>query len=81
MVHANERMLTGGFYAELELSYHPTVAQEMNGRPFGIESLREIQLSLHRGSAGLREYRVAIHVELERSHGQLRQPGRGLVWH
>ena len=23
MVHANERMLTGGFYAEVELAYDP----------------------------------------------------------
>jgi ATP-dependent Lon protease len=45
MVHGNERMLTGGFYAEVELTYDPTIAQEKNGRPFGIESLREIQLS------------------------------------
>src|SRR5665213_1496980 len=45
MVHTNERMLTGGFYAELELAYDPTIAQEKNGRPFGIDSLREIQLS------------------------------------
>jgi ATP-dependent Lon protease len=45
MVHANERMLTGGFYAEVELAYDPTIAQETNGRPFGIDSLREIQLS------------------------------------
>lgn len=45
MVHGNERMLTGGFYAEVELSYDPTIAQEKNGRPFGIDSLREIQLS------------------------------------
>ncbi len=45
MVHANERMLTGGFYAEVELSYDPTIAQERNGRPFGVDSLREIQLS------------------------------------
>ena len=45
MVHDNERMLTGGFYAEVELSYDPTIAQEKNGRPFGIESIREIQLS------------------------------------
>ena len=45
MVHSNERMLTGGFYAEVELTYDPTIAQEKNGRPFGIESLREIQLS------------------------------------
>ncbi len=45
MVHANERMLTGGFYAEIELAYDPSIAQEKNGRPFGIESIREIQLS------------------------------------
>lgn len=38
-------MLTGGFYAELEIAYDPTIAQEANGRPFGIETLREIQLS------------------------------------
>ena len=45
MVHDNERMLTGGFYAEVELAYDPTIAQEKNGRPFGIDALREIQLS------------------------------------
>ena len=45
MVHGNERMLTGGFYAEVELAYDPTIAQENGGRPFGIDSLREIQLS------------------------------------
>jgi ATP-dependent Lon protease len=45
MVHGNERMLTGGFYAEVELSYDATIAQETNGRPFGISALREIQLS------------------------------------
>ena len=38
-------MLTGGFYAEIDLSYDPSIAEEKNGRPFGIESLREIQLS------------------------------------
>lgn len=45
MVRAHERMLTGGFYAEVNLDYDATIAQESNGRPFGIESLREIQLS------------------------------------
>ena len=45
LVHQHERMLTGGFYAEIELSYDPSIAEERNGRPFGIESLREIQLS------------------------------------
>ncbi len=45
MVNANERMLTGGFYGEVELAYDPAIAQEKSGRPFGIESMREIQLS------------------------------------
>lgn len=44
-VRANERMLTGGFYAEIELTYDPTIARESVGRPFGIASLREIQIS------------------------------------
>jgi len=38
-------MLTGGFYAEITLGYDAAIAQEKNGRPFGVESLREIQLS------------------------------------
>jgi ATP-dependent Lon protease len=38
-------MLTGGFYAEVDLSYDPSIAEEKSGRPFGIDSLREIQLS------------------------------------
>lgn len=44
-VRKHERMLTGGFYAEIDLSYDPTIAAEEGGRPFGIDSLREIQLS------------------------------------
>ncbi|MEI6314578.1 MAG: BREX system Lon protease-like protein BrxL, partial [Syntrophus sp. (in: bacteria)] len=47
LVKQNERMLTGGFYAEIELSYDAAIAQESNGRPFGVESLRAIQLSKH----------------------------------
>lgn len=45
LVRHNERMLTGGFYAEIDLAYDPAIAQENNGRPFGISSLREIQIS------------------------------------
>lgn len=44
-VAANERMLTGGFYAEITLEYDAAIAQEKNGRPFGIANLRPIQLS------------------------------------
>jgi len=45
MVYANDRMLTGGFYAEIELEYDAAIAQENNGRPFGISNIRPIQLS------------------------------------
>ena len=45
LVNAHERMLTGGFYAEITLAYDASIAQESNGRPFGVASLREIQLS------------------------------------
>lgn len=45
LVNEHERMLTGGFYAEITLSYDAAIAQENKGRPFGLESLREIQLS------------------------------------
>lgn len=45
MANGHERMFTGGFYAEITLSYDASIAAEQNGRPFGIEGLREIQLS------------------------------------
>src|SRR5690606_847313 len=45
LVSAHERMLTGGFYAEITLDYDAAIAQEKNGRPFGIDAIREIQLS------------------------------------
>ena len=45
LVKQHERMLTGGFYAEITLSYDGAIAQEKGGRPFAIDSLRAIQLS------------------------------------
>src|SRR3954449_10888714 len=45
LVGENERMLTGGFYAEVDLSYDAVIAQEKNGRPFSVAALRPIQLS------------------------------------
>ena len=44
LVHENERMLTDGFYAEITLTYDATMLEEKRN-PFGIESLRAIQLS------------------------------------
>lgn len=45
IVRKHDRLLTGGFYAEVDLIYDAAIAQEKSGRPFGIEVLREIQLS------------------------------------
>ncbi|MBF9018799.1 MULTISPECIES: protease Lon-related BREX system protein BrxL [unclassified Oceanispirochaeta] len=45
LINRHERMLTGGFYAEITISYDSVIAQEKGGRPFGIDAIREIQLS------------------------------------
>ena len=45
LVREHERMLTGGFYAELTLGYDAAIAQEKGGRPFEVLGLRAIQLS------------------------------------
>jgi len=44
-VKDNERMLTDGFYAEVELEYDALGAQAPGGSPFKIASLRAIQMS------------------------------------
>ena len=76
LVHRNERMLTGGFYAEIELTYDPTIADERHGRPFGIETLREIQISkrdvlpaLYRGTRTLQPGRVEKVFDPKRRYG------------
>ncbi|MGA9796694.1 MAG: BREX system Lon protease-like protein BrxL [Rhizomicrobium sp.] len=45
LVEENERILIDGFYAEVTLAFDSIIAQEKNGRPFGIEALRPIQMS------------------------------------
>ncbi|WP_258240874.1 BREX system Lon protease-like protein BrxL [Pseudidiomarina homiensis] len=44
IVDDNERLLTGGFYAEITLEYDSLIAEE-KGNAFGIRELRPIQLS------------------------------------
>lgn len=44
LVDDNERLLTGGFYAEVTLEYDSIIAEE-NGNAFGIKEIRPIQLS------------------------------------
>ena len=45
LVDDNQRMLTGGFYAEITLEYDESIADEKSGMPFGIQAIRPIQLS------------------------------------
>jgi len=45
LVSAHQRMLTGGFYAEIDLEYDGLIAEQKSGRPFGVASLRPIQMS------------------------------------
>ena len=74
LVHGNERMLTGGFYAEIDLTYDPTIAQESSGRPFAIETLREIQISKRDVLPTLAKGREAFSVD-EWKHFLLRSIG------
>lgn len=63
LVNQHERMLTGGFYAEITLGFDRAIAQENNGRPFGIEALREIQLSKREVLGSLAEARQHFSTE------------------
>ena len=45
LVNKHDRMLTGGFYAEVTLEYIAALARESNGQPFRVESVRPIQMS------------------------------------
>ena len=45
MVYTNDRMLTGGFYAEIELEFDKFIAEENGGKPWGVTNIRPIQLS------------------------------------
>ncbi|MDQ0863779.1 BREX system Lon protease-like protein BrxL [Arthrobacter globiformis] len=79
LVAANERMLTGGFYAEIDLEYDAAIAGESSGRPFGVASLRPIQLSTRSALDDLAEKRDSFTTE-QWKHMLLRsvgfEPGR-----
>lgn len=74
LVSSNERMLTGGFYAEVDLEYDSAIAGENSGRPFGIVSLRPIQLSTRSALEDLAEGRAMFSSE-EWKHLLLRSVG------
>jgi uncharacterized protein (TIGR02653 family) len=45
LVNKHDRMLTGGFYAEVTLEYIAALGKESGGQPFRIDSVRPIQMS------------------------------------
>jgi len=45
LVTEHDRMLTGGFYAEVTLEYIAALGKESSGQPFRVESVRPIQMS------------------------------------
>ena len=45
LVNEHDRMLTGGFYAEVTLEYIASLGKESGGQPFRVESVRPIQMS------------------------------------
>jgi uncharacterized protein (TIGR02653 family) len=45
LVNAHERMLTGGFYAEITLEYIAALAGQQGGTPFRVAAIRPIQMS------------------------------------
>ncbi len=45
LVVDNDRMLTGGFYAEVNLEYLASLAANAGGMPFRVEAIRPIQMS------------------------------------
>ncbi len=45
LVDDNQRLLTGGFYAEITLEYDALIAEENSGDAFGVKDIRPIQLS------------------------------------
>jgi uncharacterized protein (TIGR02653 family) len=47
LVDKHQRMLTGGFYAEVTLEYIAALAQQQGGQPFRVEAIRPIQMSTH----------------------------------
>jgi uncharacterized protein (TIGR02653 family) len=74
LVQQNDRMLTGGFYAEITLAYDAAMAEGRQARPFIVEGLRPIQLSSRGALETLAEGRPAFSVD-EWKHLLLRSVG------
>ena len=63
VIRSHERMLTGGFYAEVDIEYDAMIAEQKNGRPFGIVGVRPIQMSTRDALERLAEGRQRFNTE------------------
>lgn len=63
LVDEHQRMLTGGFYAEVTLEYIAALASEQGGQPFRVEAIRPIQMSTRDALGTFIEGRSAFTLE------------------
>jgi ATP-dependent Lon protease len=77
LVRENDRMLTGGFYAEVDLAYVASPGPG-GGRPFGIISIKPIQLSTRHALEDLARGRSHLTTEQWKA---LLLRSIGLEWH
>ena len=63
LVDEHQRMLTGGFYAEVTLEYIAALAAEQGGQPFRVEAIRPIQMSTRNALATFVEGRKKFSLE------------------
>lgn len=63
LVDEHQRMLTGGFYAEVTLEYIAALAAEQGGQPFRVEAIRPIQMSTRDALGTFIEGRSAFTLE------------------
>ena len=76
LVRDNERMLTGGFYAEVDLTYDAVIAQEKNGRPFSVAgSAADPALETRRAGRSLRGTEEVHYGGVERLPAPQHRPG------
>ena len=63
LVDEHQRMLTGGFYAEVTLEYIAALASEQGGQPFRVDAIRPIQMSTRNALATFVEGRKQFSLE------------------
>lgn len=63
LVDEHQRMLTGGFYAEVGLEYIAALAADQGGQPFRVDTIRPIQMSTRDAAATFVSGRAAFSLD------------------